>query len=72
MPGVRHICGLMAVGLAAVGSALPAQPRLSPRGLKIYGLAERQATATGLPTGLTDVDILQLYVEGQEASSNGC
>ncbi|PQE19382.1 twin-arginine translocation pathway signal protein [Rutstroemia sp. NJR-2017a BBW] len=49
----------MVVGLAAVASALPALPRLNERALKMYELAERQVTATGLPAGLTDVDILQ-------------
>jgi hypothetical protein len=52
----------MVVGLAAMASALPALPRLNERALKMYELAERQVTATGLPAMLTDVDILQLYV----------
>ena len=68
MLSIRQICGVVAVGLAAFGSALPAQPRLSPRAMKMYSLVERQATATGLPAGLTDVDILQLYVEGRNAT----
>ena len=49
------------MGLAAAASGLPGQPKLSSRALKAYNLAARQSTSTGLPAGLTDVDILQLY-----------
>jgi hypothetical protein len=50
----------MVVGIATVASALPGLPKLSHRALTAYNLAARQAASTGLPAGLTDVDILQL------------
>jgi hypothetical protein len=62
MPSIRKILGAVAVGLAAVTSALPAQPRISTRALRAMDLVRRQNPATGLPDGLGDVDILQLYV----------
>jgi hypothetical protein len=60
MPSIKQILGVVAVGLATVASTLPAQPKLSSRALKAYDLARRQNPATGLPDGLTDIDILQL------------
>jgi len=60
MPSIRQIAGAVVVGLAAVATALPAQPKLSARARNAYDIAARQAQATtGLPAGLTDVDILQ-------------
>jgi hypothetical protein len=62
MPSIRQALQAMVVGFATVASALPGQPKLSSRAIRAYDLAARQATSTGLPAGLTDVDILQLYV----------
>jgi len=61
MPSLTKLVGL-AVGLASLSSALPSLPRLSTRAVSSYDLRARQLAATGLPAGLTDVDILQLYV----------
>jgi len=60
MPSIKQLIGVVALGLVSVVSALPAQPRLSERSLKHFALATRQNPATGLPDGLTDVDVLQL------------
>lgn len=62
MASIRQILQATVVGFAAMASALPGLPKLSSRALRAYDLAARQATSTGLPAGLTDVDILQLYV----------
>jgi hypothetical protein len=62
MPGIRQIFGVVAVVFAITGSALPAQPKLSSRALRAYDISARQLASTGLPAGLTDIDILQLYV----------
>jgi hypothetical protein len=67
MPSIRQILGAVAVGLVTV-SALPAQPKLSPQARRAYEygqearryLQARQNPATGLPDGLTDIDILEL------------
>lgn len=58
MPSVTKIAGAVA-GLAAVASAMPAQPRFSPRQSQIYSVAKRQ-NAAAAALGLQDVDILQL------------
>lgn len=58
MPSIKQIFGVVAVGLAAVATALPAQPKLSERALKAY--ERRQNPATGLPDGIGDIDVLQL------------
>ncbi|RFU28319.1 hypothetical protein B7463_g8029, partial [Scytalidium lignicola] len=70
MPSIRKIVGTVAVGMVAVASALPAQPKLSNYARKVYDLSTRQATSTGLPAGLTDIDILEfaLTLEFLEAS----
>ena len=60
MPSIRQIIGAVA-GLATVASALPALPKLSSRAITSYDLRARQLADTGLPAGLTDIDILQLY-----------
>jgi hypothetical protein len=68
MPSVRQILGAVAVGLVTVATALPAQPKLSPQARRAYEygvearkyLQARQDPATGLPDGLTDIDILEL------------
>jgi hypothetical protein len=68
MPSVRQILGAVAVGLVTVATALPAQPKLSPQARKAYEygvearkyLQARQDPATGLPDGLSDIDILEL------------
>jgi len=62
MPSIKQIIGAVALGFVSVTSALPAQPKLSERSLTNFALATRQNPATGLPDGLTDVDVLQLYV----------
>lgn len=63
MPSLRQVLGAVVVGMVAVTTALPAQPKLSERTLKKYeAVQRRQNPATGLPDGLTDVDVLQLYV----------
>jgi len=59
MPSFKKVISVVAVGLAAVASALPAQPRLSSRALSVYELKARQAAAATATSGLTDVDILQ-------------
>ena len=60
MPSIIKTTGVLA-GLAAVVSAIPAQPMLSTRQNDIYKLAKRQ-NAAAAALGLADVDILQLYV----------
>ncbi|RDL32044.1 Ferritin-like protein [Venustampulla echinocandica] len=60
MPSLRQILGAVAVGFATVTSAAPAFPKLDPRTISAYNaISARQNPATGLPDGLTDVDILQ-------------
>ncbi|KAI1199611.1 ferritin-like domain-containing protein [Nemania serpens] len=68
MPSITKITGALAA-LAAVVSALPAQPKLSTRQTDIYHLAKRQ-NAAAAALGLADVDILQfaLTLEWLEAS----
>jgi hypothetical protein len=65
MPSFRQVLVAAVVGMVTVTSAAPAQPKISARTLKAYDiLTRRQNPATGLPDGLGDVDILQLYVYG--------
>lgn len=64
MPSIKQIIGAVALGFISITSALPAQPKLSSRLLKSFDLVTRQNPATGVPDGLTDVDVLQLYVVG--------
>jgi len=59
MPSIRQIVVVVAVGLATIASALPAQPKLSSRARSVYDLSARQAAAASATAGLTDVDILQ-------------
>jgi hypothetical protein len=63
MPSFRQILVAAVVGMITVTSAAPALPKLSARTMKAYELlTKRQNPATGLPDGLGDVDVLQLYV----------
>lgn len=72
MPSLRQVLGAVVVGMVAVTTALPAQPKLSERTLKKYDAVQRrQNPATGLPDGLTDVDVLQLYVAINHYSGKG-
>ncbi|KAK8065340.1 Protein rds1 [Apiospora hydei] len=57
MPSIMKTAGLLA-GLAAVATALPAQPKFTARQERIYELTKRQ-TAAEAALGLQDVDILQ-------------
>ncbi len=68
MPSMRQVIGAVAIGMVAVASALP---KLTPAERRAYNygvearrslLSTRQNPATGLPDGLTDIDILELYV----------
>lgn len=60
MPSIKNILSV-AVGFAALATAIPAQPRLSEKSVARYDLARRQ-NAGAAAAGITDVDILQLYV----------
>ncbi len=62
---------MVAIGLVTIATALPGQPKLSQQARRAYEfgvlarnniLSARQNPATGLPDGLTDIDILELYV----------
>jgi hypothetical protein len=57
MPSISKITGSLAA-LMAVASAMPSQPKLTPRQSHIYQLSKRQNEQAVL-AGLTDVDILQ-------------
>ncbi|CAL3970001.1 hypothetical protein PZA11_006321 [Diplocarpon coronariae] len=70
MPSIRQILGAVAVGCVASSLALPAAPKYTytayERRAYEFGqlarkhmLEERQNPTTGLPDGLTDVDILE-------------
>ncbi|KAK2623606.1 hypothetical protein QTJ16_006787 [Diplocarpon rosae] len=70
MPSIRQILGAVAVGCVASSLALPAEPKYTytayERRAYEFGqlarkhmLEERQNPTTGLPDGLTDVDILE-------------
>lgn len=72
MPSIRQISGVVVIGLATLASALPAQPKLNERAMKLYDVHRRQNPATGLPDGLTDIDVLQLYVGASENHKSSC
>jgi hypothetical protein len=59
MPSIKSIIGATIVGLAALGAALPAQPKLSETAVRRFDLAARQ-NAAAAAAGITDIDILQL------------
>ena len=61
MPSLTKTLGLITAGLAALTSALPAVPKLTGNQLNIHSFMKRQ-NALAAAAGLTDVDILQLYV----------
>lgn len=61
MPSITKTLGLITAGLAALASALPAVPKLTDSQLNIHSFMKRQNQLTAA-AGLTDVDILQLYV----------
>ncbi|RDW87287.1 hypothetical protein BP5796_02981 [Coleophoma crateriformis] len=65
MPSIRQITSVVAVGLATLASALPAQPMLNERALKLYDIHRRQNPSTGLPDGLTDIDVLQFALTAE-------
>lgn len=60
MPSLMKTLGAVVAGLAAVGSAMPAHPKLTASQMKIHEYMKRQEAAAAA-AGLTDVDILQLY-----------
>jgi hypothetical protein len=62
MPSIKSIIGAAIVGFAALGAALPAQPKLSKSAVSHYDLAKRQNVAAAA-AGINDIDILQLYVD---------
>ncbi|KAI0169529.1 ferritin-like domain-containing protein [Hypoxylon sp. FL1284] len=68
MPSIMKTAGVLA-GLAAIASALPAQPKLNWSQRSIYNIAKRQ-NAAAAALGLQDVDILQfaLTLEWLEAT----
>lgn len=59
MPSFKSILSAAIVGFAAMGAALPAQPKLSETAVRHYDLARRQ-NAAAASAGITDIDILQL------------
>ena len=61
MPSMKSIISAAVVGLAAFATALPAQPKLSRSAVSHYDLARRQ-NAAAAAAGITDIDILQLFV----------
>jgi hypothetical protein len=56
MLSIQSIIGAAAAWFAVLGSALPAQPKLSPRAVNLYNRQNAAATAAGI----NDIDILQL------------
>jgi len=59
MPSLTKTLGLVAAGLSALVSALPAAPKLTASQMKIHQVMKRQ-NAAAAALGLNDVDILQL------------
>jgi len=58
MPSLTKTLGLVAAGLSALVSALPAAPKLTASQMKIHQVMKRQ-NAAAAALGLNDVDILQ-------------
>lgn len=55
MPSMLQVVGV-AAGLVTIASAMPAQPKLNYRAVRLHDISSRQAAAAPL----TDIDILQL------------
>jgi hypothetical protein len=58
MPSIIKSLGVVVAGLAAVASAMPAQPKFTRGQMKINEFMKRQ-NAAAAAAGLTDIDILQ-------------
>jgi hypothetical protein len=67
MPNIKFLIGAAVAGLATFAAALPAQPKLSQSAVSHYDLARRQ-NAAAAAAGITDIDILQLFVLLSERS----
>lgn len=59
MPSMLKSVGVAVAGLAAMSSALPAQPKFTRSQMKIHEFMKRQSAAE-TAAGLTDIEILQL------------
>ncbi|KAI1007194.1 hypothetical protein K3495_g1025 [Podosphaera aphanis] len=68
MTSFRQIVSCVTIVIIGVASALPALPKLSPQAVRAYEygqqsrralLASRQNPQTGLPDGITDIDVLE-------------
>jgi len=58
MPSIIKTVGTVVAGLAVLGSAAPAAPKLTKSQMKIHEVMRRQ-NAAAAAAGLTDIDILQ-------------
>lgn len=61
MPSISKTLGAVVGGLAAFASAAPGAPKLTRSQMKIHEVMKRQ-NQLAAAAGLTDLDILQLYV----------
>jgi hypothetical protein len=78
MPSFRQLAiGAVVLGMGLV-HALPGLPKMSPQMKRAYDfgvlarkeMERRQNPTTGLPDGLTDIDILELYVPSLHTSKS--